>query len=272
MKPARRSASCARRWAGWALSAGLALTMPWPEARAGSILPDPQQAFAEAAQAYDDGDYDLARERYEQMLKAGYGGKELHFNLGNAWFRLGKPGRAVAHYRRAWRDAPRDPDIRTNLAHAQRQAGSILTTAPLIQSVWSYFSPSEWAILATASWWAALLLLGASFHVRKHRAGLRKAAAWSAVLLVVSAPGVQYWRGSITTREAVVVESGHQAKFAPLEGAQSHFETPEATLVRVREDAEGWYRVSLNEKSGWLPKSACIMVLGEESPWGMRHN
>lgn len=266
MTPLRHRGFLAVKLAPAALLVLLGLARLDPGARAGSILLDPDQTFTRAAQAYDAGDYKQARELYSQMLQAGYSGKALHFNLGNAWFRLGKTGHAVAHYRRAWRDAPRDSDIRTNLAHAQRQAGSILNTAPVIETVWSYFSPSEWAIFATGSWWAAALLLAASFHVRKHRSGLQKSAALFGMLLLVSAPGVQYWRGPMSTREAVVVESGHQAKFAPLEGAQSHFEVPEATIVRVREEAEGWYRVSLNEKSGWLPKSACTMVLGEEAP------
>lgn len=236
-------------------------------ARPAGILLDPDSTFARAAEAYDEGDYAQALDLYEQMLQAGYDHRTLRFNLGNTLYRLGKTGYAVAQYRRAWRDAPRDADIRTNLAHAQRQSGAILNTPSLLERIWSRLSPGEWALLATVGWWAGALLLALSFHDRKRRQGLRKTAACMGALLLLSAPGVQYWRSEASLREAVVVGAGYQAKFAPLEGAQAHFDLPRGTVVRVREEAQGWYRISLNEKSGWLPKSACTMVLQEDSPW-----
>lgn len=231
------------------------------------ILLDPDRTFARAAEAYDEGDYAQALELYEQMLQAGYDHRALRFNLGNTLYRLGKPGHAVAQYRRAWRDAPRDADILTNLAHAQRQAGAIPHQRSFFERVWSRLSPGEWALLATLGWWGGALLLAYAFHDRRRRQGLRKAAACCGALLLLSAPGVQYWRSQASLREAVVVGSGYQAKFAPLQGAQAHFDVPQGTLVRVREESQGWVRIALNEKTGWLPRAACSMVLDDGTPW-----
>lgn len=231
------------------------------------ILIDPDRTFARAAQAYDDGDYAQALELYEQMLQAGYDHRALRFNLGNTLYRLGKPGHAVAQFRRAWRDAPRDADILTNLGHVQRQAGAIPHQLSLFERIWSRLSPGEWATLATIGWWGGTLLLATSFHDRRRRQGLRKAAACCGALLLLAAPGVQYWRSAGSLREAVVVGAGYQAKFAPLEGAQAHFDVPQGTLVRVREEAQGWVRIALNEKTGWLPRAACSMVLADGTPW-----
>lgn len=231
------------------------------------ILLDPDRTFSRAAEAYDEGDYAQALELYAQMIQAGYDHRALRFNLGNTLYRLGKPGHAIVQFRRAWRDAPRDPDILTNLAHVQRQTGAIPHQLSFFERVWSQLSPGEWAFLATVGWWLGALLLALSFHDRKRRQGLRKCAIACGLLLLVSAPGVQYWRSPTSTQEAVVVGSGYQAKFAPLQGAQAHFDVPQGTIVRVREEAQGWFRIALNEKSGWLPKAACTMVLEEGAPW-----
>ena len=51
---------------------------------------------------------------WESGLESG----ELHYNLGNAWFRLGELGPAILHYERARRSMPRDDDLAANLALA----------------------------------------------------------------------------------------------------------------------------------------------------------
>lgn len=53
------------------------------------------------------------------LREAGVDSAALHYNLGNVCLRLGDLGRAIVHYRRAQRLAPRDADIRANLELAR---------------------------------------------------------------------------------------------------------------------------------------------------------
>jgi tetratricopeptide (TPR) repeat protein len=81
---------------------------------------DEEKLFQNANQAYQAGNFTLAVQQYETILK---GGKlfstELYYNLGNGYFRLNQTGRAILNYERAARLSPTDADIQTNLAVAR---------------------------------------------------------------------------------------------------------------------------------------------------------
>ena len=75
--------------------------------------------FDEGNRRYREGDYAGAVELYGRILESGVESGELHYNLGNAWFRLGELGPAILHYERARRIMPRDDDLGTNLELAR---------------------------------------------------------------------------------------------------------------------------------------------------------
>ena len=88
---------------------------------------DAQQVFNEANQAYKEGNYRIAADGYESILKGGnVFSKELFFNLGNAYFRLNEIGLSMLNYERALRLDPTDVDIQQNLGLNEN---SIITAA-----------------------------------------------------------------------------------------------------------------------------------------------
>ncbi len=97
----------------------------------------------------------------------------LHYNLGNAYFLQGDAARAAAAYQQAAALAPRDGDIRANLALARQAAGLTGSTAagPLAavdaaRARW--LTGDELALLALGAWLALGLLL---FAWRARRSG-----------------------------------------------------------------------------------------------------
>jgi tetratricopeptide (TPR) repeat protein len=75
--------------------------------------------FGRANAAYEAGAYEQALVLYDSA--ATQGRSAAHFyNRGNARFKLGQVGRAIADYNRAWVRAPQDRDIRYNLAFARQ--------------------------------------------------------------------------------------------------------------------------------------------------------
>src|SRR5262245_64763429 len=68
--------------------------------------------FDAANKLYEQGRFSEAAAAYEKLLKAGAPPEAIHFNLGNAWFKAGQIGRAIAEWRRAERSSPRDPNVR----------------------------------------------------------------------------------------------------------------------------------------------------------------
>lgn len=77
--------------------------------------------FLIANAAYEQGDYKKAIETYSLMLSQERANGEIHFNLGNSFFRSNQLGQAIFHFRKALQFIPRDPDIRYNLAFAREK-------------------------------------------------------------------------------------------------------------------------------------------------------
>lgn len=78
--------------------------------------------FQQGNEAYEKGNYLQALTHYEQALKKGGKSGKLHYNLGSAYFRLGRIGEAIFHFRKAKDYLPRNPDVSFNLQYARKKA------------------------------------------------------------------------------------------------------------------------------------------------------
>ena len=70
---------------------------------------------------YAEGKFAEAATGYEKILQTGRVSPALYFNYGNAEFKSGNLGRAIAAYQRAARLAPHDAEVRANLDFARNQ-------------------------------------------------------------------------------------------------------------------------------------------------------
>src|SRR5262249_11164242 len=94
-----------------------------------ALVLGPVQAFNEGNKLYAQKDYAGAVQAYEQALQGGHDAR-AHYNLGNALFRTGKIGEAIANYRRAYYLAPRDRDVEANLTFARAYRVDKTTSPP----------------------------------------------------------------------------------------------------------------------------------------------
>ena len=91
------------------------------------VLLLPAQADADTLYAlgnrlYAEGDFRGAAAAYEGAAETGWTSPDLELALGAAYFEADETGRAVLHFERARRLAPRDADIQHNLRLAQERA------------------------------------------------------------------------------------------------------------------------------------------------------
>ena len=77
--------------------------------------------FNAANKLYAEGKFAGAAGAYEQILQSKTLSPALYFNYGNAEFKAGNLGRAIAAYRQAAQLAPRDAEVRANLEFARNQ-------------------------------------------------------------------------------------------------------------------------------------------------------
>ncbi len=236
-----------------------------------SVLPGPAHGqepdrsvadvFRAAAEAYDEGRLEEADALYRQLHDRGIRAPELAYNRGNVQFRLGRVGQAIAHYRQALVRAPRDTEIRANLEFARERAGAVEPDAGLWERA-ALLAPGEWAALAILALWTLCLALAAALLRPAARRAAVRVAVIAVCLLALGGTGFAYWLSRAASPEVVITESV-PALYAPLDEAEPHFALPAGTVVRHLEESAGWHKVRLQDKQGWIPKSAAAIV----RPW-----
>ncbi|MGW8265141.1 MAG: tetratricopeptide repeat protein, partial [Longimicrobiales bacterium] len=105
----------------------------------------PERLFETGNRFYQENDLDAALDAYRGLLEAGYESPDLHYNLGNTYFKMGDLGRSILSWERALRLDPGDSDTLANLELARS------LTADEVEPL-----PRFW-LLSALSWWVNLL-------------------------------------------------------------------------------------------------------------------
>jgi hypothetical protein len=242
---------------------------------AGSPSATAVEKMRTANRLYEADQIDLAMQAYEQLAGQGVVDSTLFYNLGNAYFKQGDSGRAILTYRRAQELAPRDPDIKANLALARAQAvdefepaGEAGLLSQYGQTVRDLFTLNEVAMAALAGWILFVFLLILFISTRPGSAWrrvLRYALTAAAVVLVVgvlSLGSTLYLEQSRS--EGVVVAAKVDVTSGP--GAQyvTEFTLHSGAEVDLIEVRPNWVHLALpgSELEGWVPANAIEPVRG----------
>ncbi len=224
---------------------------------------DPHTGFFRGNTAYAEGRYGDAARAYEGVLDHGVESGPLHFNLGNAYFKSGRIGLAIAEYERARRLLPRDPDVRANLDYAEEVAKVPVDERPMWQRLAFplalRMSAAELAVLATALWFALWIALAARLVLPRLGVALRRGCWVAGVLWAVVTVSLLFRFAELELRrEVVVTRAGETAvRFEPAESGTEHFPVTEGTLLEVTERRDEWLQVRRGDgRRGWIPSQA----------------
>ncbi len=234
---------------------------------------EPHTGFFRGNAAYAAGRYAEAVREYEQVLASGQESGALHFNLGNAQFKNGDLGQAIASYERARRLLPRDPDVRSNLSYAQELA----QTEPVPARLWHRLAfplafgltAGELAVLASAAWlsfWVALTVRRVAPRVR---VAFGRAAWVFAVLCLIVAGNLAYRVAELELRHAAVVTAAGETpvRFEPSSSGTEHFPVRAGTRLDVTDEREGWLQVRRQDgRRGWIPSTAVTRLRSVDAP------
>jgi tetratricopeptide (TPR) repeat protein len=224
-------------------------------------IADPFAAFDAANKLYEQSKFAAAAEGYSRLVESGAVSAPLLFNLGNACFKSGQLGQAIAVYRQAKRLAPRDPDITANLQFARGQIQGP-TLAPDRWETWlNRLTLNEWAWLASTSIWVLFVLLAVAQFRPSLRSALRNtliACAVVAVLLCALA-GASF-RLRRVERIATVITPEAVAHNGPLEESPNAFTLYNGAEVRVLDSKDGWLMVSTDpRRTGWVRQDKLLL-------------
>jgi tetratricopeptide (TPR) repeat protein len=240
----------------------LAAAMAWVPAVAMTAA-EAARLFAAGNDHYAAGRYEDAASQYRGLLEQGYESEAVHYNLGNALFKMDQLGPAILEYERAARLAPQDEDIQANLRYARSltadkmSEGGAHTTSFFLERLLALTSPDQDAGFFTACWVAAGLLAGLWIAARPGR--WRRVLAAGLIVLAVPAAvsgaslAAKMYRAA-TLEQAVVLRARVDVLSGPGEDHTTLFTVHEGLRLEVRDRQGAWSRVSLdNGLSGWVP-------------------
>ena len=210
--------------------------------------------FSAANQFYAAGKFAEAAKAYETILNSGSVSPNLLFNDGNAEFKSGNLGRAIAAYRRATLLAPRDADVRASLQFARNQVQGSTFQGGHLENLLGTLTLNEWTVLAMITFWLAFILLAvmqlrpASKNILR---GFTRAAAVAAILFCACLATAAAFHSSRTV--AVVVLPDAVTRSGPFEDAQNAFAVHDGAELAVLDQRNGWVQVSDgNGRTGWM--------------------
>lgn len=215
---------------------------------------NPQALFSEANQLFEKGDVDRALDQYQSLIRQGFEGTALFYNLGNIYYRKGERGRAILWYERAKSRAPRDADIQFNLSLAKSHLRD--EKESVIQNTVFYFTNWELGWFVTFLMWVFFGLWGAKII------GWAKGDLWLSLVLwftgVLLVPSLVWfvvntsWRGQPV---AIVTTPPGEVRNGPGGDYAVGFTVPEGSKVLVLNQRPEWVQIGVPQQGlkGWIP-------------------
>ena len=212
--------------------------------------------FAAANKFYAEGKFSEAATAYDKIIQTGAQSPALLFNAGNAEFKAGHLGRAIAAYQKAARLAPRDAEIRANLAFVRNQVQGAPPRETRWQNWISTLTLNEGTVLAAVFFWAMFALLAVQ-QLRPALAPQLRGATRLAVALTIFSGTVLALQAAnhFNSAIAVVTADGATARSGPFDEAQSAFTARDGVELKVLDRHDGWVQVANGAgKTGWLSR------------------
>jgi len=225
---------------------------------------DASADFSAANELYAKGKFADAAAAYGKILLTGGSSPALLFNDANAEFKAGNPGRAIAAYRQAELLAPRDSEIRANLAFVRNQIQGPTVRESRWQGWFGQLTLNEWTLLAAGALWLTFLLLAA----RQMRPGLapklRSLTRLAAALAVFAGAVLALQTANhFNSAMAVVTAAEATARSGPFDEAQPAFNARDGAELSVLDRHGEWVQVAGGAgKTGWLNKKQVEILPG----------
>jgi len=229
-----------------------------------AMAADAAADFGAANKLYAQGKFTEAGALYRKMIQSGAISPALYFNYGNAEFKSGHLGSAIAAYRRAAQLAPRDAEVRANLEFARNQVQGPALRERRWEAWLGTFSLNEWTALAAAAFW---LLFGwfAAMQIRPTLKRARRSVTPGMVIVIallftgLGLDALIHFNKPV----AVIVVPEATARSGPFDDAQNTFTVRDGAELAVLDRRNDWLEVTDGSgRIGWLPGQQAEVLPG----------
>ena len=213
-------------------------------------------SWQEAEDLYRQGRFASALGVYEKLVSSYPNDPNLYYNIGNCYFKMGSKGLATANYYRAFQLAPRDAEIRHNLALALQNSGERLVPAGMPEILHKLFfglSGKELTGLLFLVGWITCLVGG--IWILKRRLG----KTLFVLLLITLCTGLWWlWRNRIDHAAlAVVAVPTAELRSGPGTNFPANANVAQGHLLLLQDSRDNWREVVVKSQGlkGWMDSS-----------------
>lgn len=229
-----------------------------------------EEKFNKGNSFYRDGEYEKAIEEYKSLIDEGYLGTSLFYDLGNAYFRIGKIGYAILYYEKAHKLSPSDEDINHNIDFAKLSTIDRIQPLPEFflfewwEAILSSFTVNGWAYVVFFFYLLLIILIALYFFARSIRQ--QRFIFFSGIVtllifaLAISLLVIKVNREA-TLRSGVIVEQVVTVKSSPDPKSTDSFVVHEGLKVNLEDNLDNWVKIRLADgKIGWIEKNYVIQI------------
>lgn len=229
-----------------------------------------QDSVSKAEQAYQDESYGEVITIYENILAEGFSSPELHYNLGNAYFKYNDFSKAVLHYEKCLKADPNHDDAKFNLNIAKLQQSDKIKEIPdFFMLIWyndfiSILTSNAWAYISIGLFLIVLILMYFYFFTSS-----RKTKKFSFIGITVflifflSTATFSYslMKLQTSTNNAIIMTPSLTVKSTPGENGKNLFVIHEGLKVKIEDDFNDWVKIKIsNGNEGWVRKSDLAVI------------
>ena len=228
-----------------------------------------RQLLQSAQTAYEATDYQAALKQYEALSQLGIDSPYLAYNIGNCHMRLGQVPQALARYRQAAYDLPRNANVRANLRLARQEVRD--APPPPGPPVWLRgflfwhfaLNPQElFYLAAVVHWlWFGIIVALPALRRRPALAGLQRPLLLSVGSLWLLLLGSLAWHTWLPGRVAVIVQPQAAVHTGSGSDTAIRFRLSQGAEAEIRRQSGSWLHVVVSDgREGWIYKSDAWVV------------
>ena len=251
-----------------AFSALLMTALVFPNtARANDVAPMALEAY-QSAKYEDAARLWFSAGKYEDLTA------DTLYNIGNACYRAGSPGRAALYYRRAIVRDSSHPEARQNLRFIEHKYGSITIQRQDFQSALTRFPLTTWQNLCGLGIWLCVLAL-LVFPATRPGARLRLVAALALVLgPILTTAGALGWHyfpndGEFAPlqKQAVIIEENVSLHADAARTAPEVIDAPPGSICQIIHQSGRWVYIAFATNTrGWVPIESLEKIIPDQAP------
>ncbi len=228
----------------------------------------PDSLWQQGTRAVAAEEFQVAVQSFERILSQGYEHEYLYYNLGNAYYRLGKTGLAIWSYEKGLQLDPGLTDLNFNLEVARLKIKDRIDLPPgfFLLDIYRSFkhnNSTEGLLL-----WAGFLLLisGGAFFARKlywpDKQLLRLVTTMAIFLsIILHLISVDIYLELSEKQEGIIIKTVTEAHSTPSGLGKTLFRVHEGLKVEIFQIQDDWLEINLLDgKKGWVYSGALRLL------------